>query len=360
MSTTLQTLNEMIHHNTDQRFFVSRVAHSIKNVFSEKGCLTGGAMIGAITAAKVYTLAFAYFCMEGTVRSIIDARDIGSLIARPLGDAGGWNSLALFSLLAFGTFTVQMVREGEYLQLKKLFLQWLEKSPDNKRRVYGAFNEILDAFNGQCFLAKNVVSRRLMALQVMPESYPDQQDKHFRLDKKLQTTFTAIKSDIEKMTGSRYYCHRIYAGQCSIVQAGGYSRQLGSLILGVAIPLILLTGAFISLMGQLALGHELFVEREDLTAIGHFGEWPFNFIEAIGVAFFLHLWCMINEGDFVITRDVYKQHIGALQNDRECHNRLCDVANEELGQSSSACHYFKLPLDYKFEKIETPLPGESA
>lgn len=107
----------------------------------------------------------------------------------------------------------------------------------------------------------------------------------------------------------------------------------------------------ISYIGEFGLGIELYRLHKNLADVGHFGEWLLNVAEAMGVAYFLHRWCMLNEGDFVITRKIYDKVLMALKADAPAHNRLCELANEDLAQQSINCQYIKLPLDYQFEEV---------
>lgn len=354
-------LGQIIHRQTDNRFILSRFYRSFRALSKEKG---GGITLlstCALTAAKIYGFIFSYFCLEGTVRSLIDvtADDTFIVRLRPLGDVGGWTALALFAAMALRTLSMGFIKEGEYIRLKSICKKWIR---DNKKMIeanprfhdmlYDEVNKFFDAFNSQCLFSKSLISRRLTVLTIYQETELEEKNPTLCQDRALQEIFQTIKTKSEAASSWKYYFHRLYDGQRAIKQAGGCSRQLGSWISGIALPIIFLLCATLSFVGEFGLGKELFVDREELTDVGHFGEWPFNAIEVISIAFFLHIWCMINEGDFVRTRKIYAEHIVSLEDDdQNLHNRLCDVANEELSQSSTSCHYFKLPSDYQFELL---------
>ncbi len=119
--------------------------------------------------------------------------------------------------------------------------------------------------------------------------------------------------------------------------------------MGIAIPIICFTSRILSIVGEVGLGEMIFYKREDLGDTGHLGEWPFNAIEVMWVAFFLHSWCMIEEGEFELTRTIYKRYLSELTDNKVLHNRLCVIANKHLAEKKG--YFFRLPLDYQFETI---------
>lgn len=366
-----QSLAASIHNKTDNQCFAKRVYYSIKTISQKKGYLAGAATGVALSASAVYTLAFSYFLLEGSVRSLIDVHHDHSIVGlRPLGDAGGWTGLGLFSVMALGNLCMKVIRESEYMKIKSICRKWVEA---NKMRIrddrnfhqylYSKINDLLDAFQSQCLFSESLISRRLVALDICQIADLDEEDcgyvSKFLKDKDLKNIFEKIHQELQDASNPKQYCHIIHSGQQSIRHTGGSSKQLGSLVMGIAIPIILLSCAILSFVGEFGLGKELFIDEEGLTDVGHFGEWPFNAVEMVGVAFLLHLWVMINEGDFAITRKIYAKHIECSEKDCSLHkclqentslrNRLCTIANEELAQSAVNCHYFK-PLGYQFEK----------
>ena len=296
--------------------------------------------------------------MEGAVRSIIDvAKDDAFLVRlRPLGDAGGWTALALFSAMTIATLASRFVREGEYLYLKKIITKWIQKNKDEieedpklYNQLYKEMNEQFKNISSQCLFSKQLLSMRITVLTICNNAPQQEENSLLYKDRALEKIFLKIQKKIDKDSSCKKYFHRLFDGLKSIKKDGGYTRLLGSLVKGVALPIILVTGAALSLVGEIGLGKELFGDRNELTDIGHFGEWPFNAAEMIGVAYFMHKWCIINEGNFVRIRKIYEKSINSLEDDDLIlYNRLCKVANDELSQFATSCHYFKLPSDYKF------------
>lgn len=360
-----QSLCKAIYDSTSNRFIFKRLTDSLITVARKKGCLAGCTMATAITATKIIILAISYFLMEGVARSFEDvARNDDDQIVRirPLGDAGGWTALVIFSILTVGTLTLKLIREGEYLKLKSICRKWIEENkelilanPKFQATLYQKINDIIDDHSSLCLFSKRSVSRRVKGYKIYKRSGVteidlEKQNSKYTKDKKLKSVLYKINSELENVTSTRHYFHRIYEGQKSL-KNGGCSKQLCSIILGVAIPIILLLTATFSFIGEFGLGTELFIHREELTDTGHFGEWPFNAFECIAAAFFLHLWCMLYEGDFSLTKNVYAQNINNLEGNPPLRNRLCDIANAALSETSSACQYFKLRLEHQFEKI---------
>ncbi len=353
-------LTHFVRERTDQRYFSARIFPSIQNVSKKKGRAAGFVMGSSLTIAAISSMAISYFTLEGSVRALIDlAGNNGNhLVAlRSLGDAGGWTSLAVFSLLGLGTVSVKIIREGEYLGLKKICKTWIRQNinviredPDSFNHLYGEINDLFDAYQTQCLIPKNLVNHRNITVKMFSNSEIPAQEKIYRIDKGMENLLQEIKVDMDQATSLDNYFQRIRDGQNEL-RRQGHSKQLGAIILGVALPLILLTTTVMSCVGEVGLGKELFSDREALTDIGHFGEWPLNAVEAFAMAFFLHLWCMVNQGDFIRKKQVYETHLNTLKGDRSTHNRLADLANQELSELSNECHFFKYPHDYKFTKL---------
>ncbi len=334
-----------IHAKTDDRFFVNRILSSIK----QKGVLRGSLMAGGLLAMKVYALGVSYFCIEGSVRSLIELAENHHPFERirPLGDAGGWTAIVIFTSIALGTVTIQLIREGEYCKLGPICQKWLEGSPRPPKDIYRILTRLFDAYSHQCLFSKSLVTRRLKVLKVCEEANLEKKGIH-RKDDQLKDILVRIEKDLKKVSSCRGYFRRLVHGQKSI-RKDGVSRCLISVIMGVAIPMILLVLASISVVGEVGLGEMIFYAREDLGDTGHLGEWPFNAIEILGVAFLLHYWCMIDEGEFKMTRNIYKRYLSELTDDKILHNRLCAIANKHLAERQG--YFFKLPLDYQFKKI---------
>jgi hypothetical protein len=357
MNVTKQITN-WVRQDTEDRWLISRFIKAVNTVKDKKGYKAATMMVLSVVAIKVYALAVAYFTAEGSIRALIDlatnnnSTDVVKL--RSLGDSGGWSALTVFSLFGAITLLIKFIREGEYLQLKESLISWYEnnksvisENPESFANLYETINDLLDASQSQCLFQKSLISRRLTALDILND-LPKKCPLH-RRDNKLKAVFSNIQTELEKTTSMKYYPERLYEGQRS-VSKNGCCRSMTTLIMGVAIPLILLTTVIFSYIGEFGLGKELFIEREELTDVGHFGEWPINAIEAIATAFFFHFWFMLSEGDFVRTRNVYKANLQNLKETSSKYNRVATLGNEELKELSSGVS-FKLPGQYEIKKI---------
>lgn len=354
------SLAESVQSATGDRVFAFRFCHSMASIYRKKGCAIGTATTCSLVIAKIYALSIAFFCMEGSVRALMDvAREDEDQIVRlrPLGDASGWTALTLFTVMAIGAFLFKVVREGEYCDLKKICESWikknqelLERKPHLKKRLYSQINDILDAYSSQCLFSKWVVSRKITALKIQEaESLCEKR----RIDERLNKIFYKIKNELCLQSSYKKILPRIYEGQKSHL-ARNFRQLTSSWIIGIALPIIFITLALASYTGSVGLGKQLFHDREELTDTGHFGEWLFNAIEMVGVALFFHIVSMINEGDFARTRSVYAVHLQKLRskNKIDSYNRLCDIANAELEQLANNRLFFQLPGCYRFKKYE--------
>lgn len=353
------SLIDRIHAETDDRFIISRIGRSLKGIYHEKGVMGAGAAATAMVTSSFFTSMFSYFCLEGAVRSFVEIPhdDRPIIHVRYAGDAGGWTALPIFSLLTVGTVLVRLFREGEYINLEGICEKWLLENKDvldtpvMKHTLYTKINEQLDAFSSQCALSKSVPQRRLKTLRILKKANIDIYSEEHRCDAALKKVLRTIEKEFESSS-----LEKIKKGQ-GAMRKRGCTRQTGSLILGVALPIILITTAVLSVVGSIGLGQELFVAKKELGDTGHFGEWPFNGADSTAGALLLFFWVMLSEGEIVKTREVYEKHLAKLVNEVSLYNRLCDIANLHLSELAQQCQYFKFPLEYKFEKIyDEPSP----
>lgn len=353
-------LSTSIQNATSNRLFFWRLGSSIKTIYQEKGIGLGmsAGMLAMIT--KIYTVAAIYFCAEGSWRALMEVAhedDDQVVRLRPFGDASGWMALPFFVVIAIATVIIKVVREGEYLRLKPLCEKWLNENqeliarkPKLQKNLYVKINDLLDAYHSQCLFPKQIVSRRLIALQIKAAK---SECKKRAIDKKLKKTFLKIQKEVNQASSLKKYFSRLYDGQKSYYKMG-YSKSISSWMMGLILPIIFVNLAIMSYIGTGGLMKQALHNGDEKTDRGHIGEWLFNAIEMIGVALFFHVVSMINEGDFVRTRGVYARHIKKFKakNNRELHNRLCDLANAELAQLLPNRLYFQLPDFYKFKKYE--------
>ncbi len=350
-------LSQDVYQKTEQKFYPIRMWDSVHSITKNKGYAAGGATVLAITTSSIISLGLSYFCLEGSVRSFKIVAEDENVYARirPLGDVGGWVSLALFSTLALKSLIETLLKEGDYLKLDSICQKFVNQhrnldNPEFLKDLYPQINDLLDTLNTQCLFSKYAISRRLIALNIYQKTALEGENKTYSKDISLKNIFVKINSKLEKKTSCKQYLKRVYEGQKALSKKS-YVKQSVALIIGIAIPLIFIANAIFSIVGEVGLGHDLFVNRSGLEDTGHFGEWPINAIEALSAVYFLHFMYVLNEGDFAIAHQIYNKEIMNLKHDAKLHNRLCDVANQQLAEMSSACHYLKHPHENKFEKL---------
>jgi len=351
---TLQSL-----HITDNRWYLSKLYNSLTSIGKEKGALTELALLGMMSASACSAMIVSSFCMEGSVRSIKevihDKRRIVRM--RPLGDVGGWTSLAVFSLIVIKQLFDKIIKEGEFFHAQAQGKEWLQivraemiEKPEIHAKIYQQLNEYFDALSLRCFFSKSIVSNRISLLEIYPGPLELQNNTSYGLDKKLEPIYRKVQSKLTKKTSTWNYIERLISAKNEMMQKSRMI-QIATLIFGIVIPIILILNATLSMVGEFGLGKELFVDKKELVDVGHFGEWPINAMEALSASYLLHTWFVINEGDLAFTRKVYAKQLNLLQNEAELHNRLAKAANQEMSLLAGSCGYFKRPFEYKFESI---------
>lgn len=354
------SLRQAIHQDTDDHFYVAQIYRSSKSIIQKKGYLAGGALVGSLATVQITALALSYFSYEGSIRSFIEFRDDehkdDPVAYRPLGDAGGWLAQPVFLTLIMRSLYDALIKEGDYIRLKDIIKKWIEDNrstiianPKFHEELYSKIINQIDAYNSRCAFSKSLASRRLKAIKIY-DTCPLASNTQYAEEKMLQDIFKNVKTEIQNQTHLLNFFPRFYQGEKVIWQRGILST-ISNQVFGIAIPILLIGYACLSVIGEVGLGKELFFERKDLPATGHFAEWPFNAADTVILAILLHAWYIINEGDFELTRNIYAKQVDLLQDTPGLHNRLCDVANSELQQIANNTTFFRLPLDYEFTKL---------
>lgn len=352
-------LSTAIHEQTDDRYLIWRFCDALHRIGKAKGRLFSIMTAGTLASIKVYAVAIVYFCMEGSIRSVIDFSEEDEDQAarfRPLGDASGWTAMAVFTVMTVTVLFLKVVREGEYLKLKSICLKWMEENKERQKpkflnKWYLQVNDILDAHQSQLLFPKSIISRKLTALKIQQSSGFKSRHPTYKKDKKLKKTFKCIQKELDEAISTKKYFHRLIEGQKSFKRQG-YFKLTAALMMGIVLPIFLLIVGIFSFVGEVGLTKEIFHDRKGLSETGHVGEWFFNGIEIISIALFLHFSKMIQEGDFVRTRQIYAKYLTKLKHKKRYveYNRLCTIGNQAISQIDRS--YFALPEEYKFKKHE--------
>lgn len=316
--------------------------------------MAGAATITAISVTSVAGAILSWLCMEGSVRSIIDVIEDPRWIVRLryLGDVGGWTSLTIFTVIAVKSVFERLMAEGQYIQAQELTRSWYS---DNRQEIcqtglkrdqmYAEVCELLTTLQTRCLFSKSIVSRHLLALDICAEPGQIETGPQLIVDRKLTDVYRQVQVELELELSTKKYVKNCCFGLAS-VKKRGCSAVTVSRIFGIVFPVWLITNAALSITGEVGLGKELFVDREELTDIGHFGEWPINAVEAVGTAYLLNMWYAASAGVVEATKSIFRKYLGLLADDEPAMQaRLACIAKEELSQASSSCSYLQLPTD---------------
>lgn len=377
-TSSFSSLNQYIQNSTDQICWGRRIWKSIKMIY-QKDALTGLAAISSIAIANIYTFTCSYLLLKGSYLSLKETYTVlkvdSHLVHEP-GDAGGWVALAIFSILALSTATFQCIKEGEYLNLKSLFQQWHQKMVDsktniNQKELYSKLEEIIDAISSEGALPKSTIDRKVYAWDILKtlterdieEKATDYFSSELDLDKKLQLTYQDIQKELNSSLSIRNYFSRLKIGLKAIKAYYGTSAQYIAIINGTILPALLILNACLSACGEIILAKEVLFKKKEPLLTGHVGEWPVNLVEALFAAVYLNMRFILNEGDFILSKNIFCQFIQHLQlkenengnnneiENKKLYNHLCGVANTELQRLAANCSFSKIFLEYKFEKI---------
>jgi hypothetical protein len=271
-------LNERLHASTDGRFWLGRLWQTVKTSWQDQGAVKAAGVLSGYTAVKAYTCFFAYLCLEGAYRSFEEAsiayREEGH-VTRELGDAGGWTSLAMFSLFALGATLTQCIREFEYDDIKRICNDWYEEVGKqeiivDREEFYAHLCKILSNFSAQCLSQKSIVSQRLTALEIM-QSLNDlnyagdaAEGSELHLDRELKRFYLLVHAERTNKVAFANYFERLKTGLRAVKAQQGIWGQFKAISTGVACPIIFTANSLLSYIGEVPLMKQVFGQREDL------------------------------------------------------------------------------------------------
>lgn len=359
-------LNVYLDKSTDKAPYLGRIWQTVKMIKNDHGYVAATAAASGILIGSVYSFTFSYFCLEGCVRSLYEADESfkhHGRLSQSLGDAGGWLSLPIYSIFALNTTLRQLIREGEFSKIQSFCREWHKKVTSETISIsdrvhisveefYSNINNILDGVAQQCLSYKSVVNRKLLALGIIESlegadlEAPLTPTSEFCLDKQLKNIFKEIKSESDKSTKTNNYIHRLRTGLSITKEMHGTSSRNWSIITGIACPIIFAFASVCSAIGIPILGEKIFVQKEDVVEVGHFGEWPDNLVGSVYASFALNRDLLL-KGDVYLIACIYQKHLDRLNpiknpqsGNRELHNRLCEIANEDIQQLNSTSLFY--------------------
>lgn len=285
-------------------------------------------------------LGISFFCVEGCVRSILDVitppehEREGIVRIRPLGDIGGWFSIAIFTIFACVDIVGRLIREGDFASCVVHASSMASNVPSSSSHYYQQWFFLLRLVSSRGLITRTDCQLRILLSSILPSS-PDSPILPF---------LNRVHSHFLPLVAHRRQFSRASRGlRCH--RSRGPLRFFLSLLIGVFVPILLTINAALSIAGEVGLGTELFVHRDELTDVGHFGEWMFNAIESAAGAYFLIYVVFIREGDFSFVREAYLKELSAMSDEDPSKQLVKQVAQEDLQQLASFCHFFKTPRD---------------
>lgn len=323
----------MLIQEIDNRWNIVRLGDSIKILFKKKGYLKGTVSTFSLFSAQFLAGVITYFCAKGSVISLQEmAHEKRYLInLRAYGDVGGWLMICLLAGISAKSIFEGFIGEAEYLKCQSL----LKKQMKAGHSLPGeALSQLLKAYASKCFFNKSVASQKLLVNHyTTPSSYEMIAPQLIKIDAKLCNQISP-----------KNYLKRVAKGGQAVFKAKGSAGLLISSIMGIALPAFLVLFGVFSLVGEVGLGKELFIEKTSLDDTGHFGEWLINFFEGVAAAYLLHVSYILNEGDYAIRKEIYNEEIALLQNDEEACSQeqivhLSGIKKEEL--NLHGLHYKK-------------------
>lgn len=318
----------------DQASFFKQCYQALKVRF-EQGKVLGIAETGFFVGAFSYTGLSAVWELLGSAYSFKEIYDADHIIGRELGDVGGWTALAFFDILALKYFLDRSIAEANFFGLKAICQEFLKEGMIQPETCYKLIVKRLEDLNARGLFQKSVISRILIALELVGDPDPEKHDvssedyQQWVCDAELKPVYLQIVSDYEKNARLSRYFQRCVEGIKVIGEAEGLRGRVVSIGMGALLPLCLLASVVCSLIGEVKLGQLVIGQKEDLPAYGHLGEWLSNIVQAIGVASYINNKYMLNYGDCSIMGQLIKNALTQVQDNPLHYNRLCDLGVKE-------------------------------
>lgn len=355
------TLTQEIHRQTDQLFIGTRFCKATKVYYKKRGAIKTCAILLAGVSTAVYSFAASYFCAEGVIRSYSDVHNRNGTFEglQGIGNTGEWTSLPILSTLALCALTMEFIHEAEYYKISSIAKKWLIKSKGDEENpqevsdeIYSEMHLLLDDYIRKIPFSKELYS--LTLIKIFRKASYDCQTKTYLQDLLLEKVLKQIQIELDEKRSINHHVQRVYRG-LTANRLGGTVEKILSIVGGGILPLIFIYTGICSWVGEGPLAKVIYIKKQNLSEVGHFGEWLMNAVQAIAIASIFYRKCLLHEGDYVIIREIFEKYIGELASDLEVdtdlYNRLCSIANEKLSQVAGSCAFKKLPGDYRFQKI---------
>jgi hypothetical protein len=321
-------LRAQIVERLQRRFWLRRVVSAMGYITRGWGALHGFFACAFLVVSSLVGLALAVFCMEGVTRSFLEVgEDMRYIVhVRYLGDAGGWMSLAIFCVVAVKIIWERIMAEGEWVELSEIC-----NDCHDWKFVLALF---MDA-RQRCFFRKSIATTYLTAIEACKHHTPPD---IARLQQLLEDIAFCLQR--EKIRLGRRCCLS-WGG----IRKRGCCAISVATVFGLIFPIALAANVVLSLVGEVGLGYELFIERDELTDIGHFGEWPINAIEAAVTGVLFLSYFLLSDGDYEFAKYVYIARLHEVD-DNVSRQALVDVATNELMDLAGQSGFRFLPPEF--------------
>jgi hypothetical protein len=244
---------------------------TIAEISPRKATLTATASLATIIsflATDSFLVQGAYYSLQ-EIRNCTDPDRITCLA--PMGNIGGWLTEVLVDLLMISVVGYYIVREGEYLDLRRQI--GVSFSPDKQT--------LLEAANAHRLFPDNHTT-----ISIGKASHP------------VQAHLEGISVDLSRVS--------------SLACLKRASKTPASLIFGGVFPILFTCTAISAAVGEAGLAKLILVKREELAETGHLGEWPLNILAAKTFSIFA-VRALLNEGFLEIAYDTYVRCLDLLK-----------------------------------------------
>lgn len=271
-----------------------------------------------------------------------------------IGHAGEWSAQVLIYTYFYFRQLHKVAGEGDYHEINKLFMKTLKgygHSVSDLPAIYHYVLQTTKSLTRGGVIRRSLFTNTAKSIELVTETQekgdleaPKEVDHLLRV----KEIFDEIQRELDRVLATRNFFRRSWEGLKSIHRSHGAMGVITAGVTGVALPLLLGFQSVLSVIGTGFVIDDLANHDEDISVIGHVGEWPVNAVAFAYMAYKLNEWSITSEGDLVLAREVIQSHLNKHSGELEesFRNLFIQTGNDELYHLASKCMFTSVPSTF--------------
>ncbi len=350
-------LDRAIEDAVHNKNWFGRVARGYDAFGEQKGrCAETTAIVSSFVATLlvggvVFTSVWGAYVM---FKDAVIYLNNGERPAADVGHAGEWSAQVLIYMYFYFRQLHKVAAEGDHHQVNKIFMNTfknLEISSDDLPAAYHYVLQTTKSLTRGGVIHRSLFTNTARSIELVADcAKKDDLEAPLEVDNlsRVKDIFDEIQRDLDRVLGTRNFFRRSWEGVKSIHRSHGKTGVIAAAVTGVALPLLLGFQSALSVIGTAFVIDDFANHDEEISVIGHVGEWPVNALAFAYMAYKLNEWSITSEGDLVLAKEVIQSHLNTHSGELEesFRNLFIQTGNDELHHLASKCMFTSVPSTY--------------